>query len=202
MRKILLAVIFAATFIGCTKSVSNEERMTDYNNRTVQLFDYLKDKDKISFLLDSIEEKFGTQFNFIGEFPTFLHTDSFDNIKVQTYLYLHEDTLTQMLVRVETEDKSKFKTMTKLYESTELFYQQFELYNDSSMAKSYIVNNDCFQLLPFGGDDNYIGFSVNVLRYQPEVWKKEREEQERLEKELNEIDKSENNLARKLRLIH
>lgn len=199
MRKILFAVIFAATFIGCTKSVSNEERMTDYNNRTVQLFDYLKDKDKISFLLDSIENKFGAQFNFIGEFPMFQHTDSFDNIKVQTYLYLHDDTLTQMLVRVETEDKSKFKTMTKLYESTELFYQQFELYDDSIMAKSYIFNNDCFQLLPFGGDDHYIGFGINILRFQPDVWKKKREEQEKIDKE---FDKSENNLARKLGLIH
>lgn len=204
MRKLvyLSAVIIAAAFIGCSMSVSNEERMTEYNNRTMQLFDYLKDKDKISFLLDSIKDKFGTQFDFVGEFPTFLHTDSFDNIKVKTYLYLREDTLMQMMMLVQTEDKNQFKTMTKLYESTELFYQQFELYNDSSMAKSYIVNNDCFQLLPFDSDDNYIGFGVNVLRFQPEVWKKEREEHERLEKELNEMDKSENNLARNLGLIH
>lgn len=200
MRKLvyLSSIIITAVIVSCSKSVSNEERMTDYNNRNLQLFDYLKDKDKISFLLDSIEDKFGTQFDFVGEFPTFLHTDSFDNIKVQTYLYLHNDTLTQMLIRVETEDKSQFKTMTKLYESTEHFCKQFELYSDS-LSEGYRVNNDYIQLLPFGGDDNFIGFGINILRYQPDVWKKEREEQEKIDKE---FDKSENNLARKLGLIH
>ena len=59
--------------------------------------------------------------------------------------------------------------------------------------------NDYIQLLPFGGDDNFIGFGINILRYQPDVWKKEREEQERIDKE---FDKSENNFARKLGLIH
>ena len=138
MRKLvyLSAVIIAAAFIGCSMSVSNEERMTEYNNRTMQLFDYLKDKDKISFLLDSIKDKFGTQFDFVGEFPTFLHTDSFDNIKVKTYLYLREDTLMQMMMLVQTEDKNQFKTMTKLYESTEHFCKQFELYSDRRWCSS------------------------------------------------------------------
>lgn len=201
MRKLvyLSAVIIAAAFIGCTKSVSNEERMTEYNNRTLQLFDYLKDKDKISFLLDSIENKFGTQFDFVGEFPTFLHTDSFDNIIVKTYLYLHEDSLTMVLMRVDTEDKQQFKTMTKLYQNTESFYKQFELYEDSLITCNF-VNDDCIQFMPFGGDDNSIGFGIMIQRFQPDVWKKEREEQERLKKELN--DKSENNLARSLGLIH
>lgn len=201
MRKLLYisAVIVAAAFIGCTKSVSNEERMTDYNNRTMQLFDYLKDKDKISFLLDSIKDKFDTQFDFVGEFPTFLHTDSFDNIKVKTYLYLREDTLMQMMMLVQTEDKNQFKTMTKLFESTEHFCKQFKLYSDS-LSEGYTVNNDYIQLLPFDSNDNFIGFGINILRYQPDVWKKEREEHERLEKEIN--DKSENNLARSLGLIH
>ena len=196
---LFIIVVFAIAFGSCSKSVSNEDLMTDYNNRSLELFDYLKDKDKISFLLDSIEVKFGTQFNYVGEFPTFLHTDSFDNIKVKTYLYVYKDTLTQMLMRVETEDKSKFKTMTKLFESTEHFCKQFKLYSDS-LSEGYTVNNDYIQLLQFESNDNFIGFGINILRYQPDVWKKEREEQERIEKELN--DKSENNLARSLGLIH
>ena len=52
MKKILLAiVIVAAVFVGCSESVSNEERIASYNNRCLQLFDYLKDINRQSFVM-------------------------------------------------------------------------------------------------------------------------------------------------------
>lgn len=192
----LFLVIAVIACCSCSKSVNSEEIMSNHLNRNIKLFDYLKEKGKVSFLLDSIEDRFGTQFNYIGEVPSFEHKESLNSITFKTYLYLRSDSIMQINMLVQSEDKGQFKTITKLYESVENICKQFELYNDS-LIEGYIVNHNFIQLLPFEGDDISIGFGISVQRFMPDVWKKEREEQKRIEEEFN---KSENSLDRKLRL--
>ena len=194
----LFLVIAVIAYGSCSRSFSSEEMMSDYINRNMKLFDYLKEKSRVSFLLDSIEDRFGTQFNYIGEVPSFEHKESKNSIIFKTYLYLRSDSIMQINMLVQSEDKGQFKTITKLYESAENICKQFELYSDS-LIEGYIVNHNFIQILPFEGDDISIGFGISVQRFMPDVWKKEREEQKRSEKEYNE---SENSLARKLRLNH
>ena len=185
MKKILLAiVIVAAVFVGCSESVSNEERIASYNNRCLQLFDYLKDINRQSLDLDSIKEKFDAQFNFIGDFPTFEHTDSFDNIEVKTYLYYNKDSLVQIIMQVNSTDKSKYQTMTELFRNTETFCKQLEYYSDS-LTVGYLHGDKFVQLFPtpFSAGDDGMFFNLSIQRFQPDVWQKEREKQERLKKE-------------------
>ena len=65
--------------------------------------------------------------------------------------------------------------------------------------EGYTVNGDFIQLMPLSSDNDLIGFGISVQRFLPDIWKKEREKQEQIEKEINESD---NSLAKNLGLIH